>query len=959
VAEPACSIDKYDRAFSLSFGLGPDLAPSDRSTYLSDLDADAGFLHLDRPGRVEHDPRLPADRRVRALEFSGNAARTVVLPRTTASFGAPVEPAQAAIDAVAIRSPPAAVPQGGKTLAEVAASRFRWDDFARSASALPIPTYTDESLVISWATEPSLTAPLGNTIPGIVADQTSEFLLATSPGLGNGELDLKLLRAPVIGLVRFERYRHLILEGGALSVGRPSNAGAIVIRALGGQAVASPSGAPILRSHMVVLENVSAESAAMCLANLTFCVLARRSDVLKLAFFTAPFRKSVVLLFKTWIAYLKVIGPTPNPLPTLPAAMRAPFEAAGDPTLPQIEQLVNHCLTTANVKTSLVNFIQNQFAPLLCGASWKQIGIDLPVTPVAPLLREFRELEALMTSADTWLPCFAGCPVGKAARAYQVPNSATAASPALRPLAELTTFDLEALIVSDWAAFAFPAVTPAAAPDDFHTLDLSPFDSVHGGYLASFRVVDGSMTTPDWLSMAINGTNATAQFAPPVDFSSAATDGHPLAGAVGWSRFMTARDARTRLNTLRSANVTGRNVRVARANLDWWITTTNVLVAGNWPVVVPGAGPGAIPPTPSNPYGVGTTVTARTAPGANTNLPSGFDEFDLEAVLEAQAVVKNGRTHAADLDAGLFLALLDREGLKTVGGFERTATPRTFGALPAAWGGFTTRDLTDVSIVNWLVFPFGLDLLVRGDITNVNAHPLLVSPTDVGFANRFRTTYSALAQRLVNTDILPATWEPMMSPERMLAVLERRKLGRNAAGTLTATTLTRSALTLGIILQQATFQWVHNRLSLATRNRGEPVPVPEDFAWVKVDELTTGAPPTPGPDALAAQRRKYIAYWALVYLAFNTSPPTWNAWVNAVPAAALANTTVSEFLVYHANANPAALEPPGGAPRTLGQRGNMLRFAAGLDAYLRLNLGGAAVDTADPNSRPAAAWPVT
>lgn len=964
---PSTSID-FARDFSLPLGVPTPLAAADLATYLAQLGAHAGSMYLDRPGRVEHDPGNPTRRLLRQLPLANDAARSVLLPRTTKNFGATFEPSAAAIDAIAKRRVAAAVAAPPASLAEVASRQFRWDDVARQAAAAPLPVFADESVVIDWPLAGAAAGAVGQAVPGVWNDVASTHLLATVPAARDGELDPTLLRCPVVGLVRFERYRHISSAGGVLSVLRPSQAGAVVIQALAGGAAMPAHGAPIFRKHLVVLEHVATASAVECLAALTWCQLTHRAAIRAQAALKKAWATTVTALLTSWLAWLETVpgAATTDPLASVPAAELVPFQrgfgtgaaaAAPVPTAAQLEDLIASVLADPTAKTSLQGYVRTVFAPLLCGGSWKEIGVDLPVAPTSPRTplqsRAHRVLEALMNSADTWLPVYAGCPVGRPARFYAI-DATPLAQRTLAPLERLTTFDLEALLISEWVELSIPGISAPALPDRFHAPVLTAYDGLPGGRLAALRIVDvggggALLLTRDWLDICTQGSNARGRYAAPLDFEPFAAAGHPLAPVLDWPTVSKAALARQRLDTLRTSNVQGRNVTVAAANLAWWVACANVDVGGLWPVTLPGIGPPATPPTPSNPYGLGATNIAL-LPGL-FNEPSGFDETDLAAALGACAVVRNGRTLVADLQPALVLAVLDREGLKSVGGLERTAQLRDFGNDPAL-AGWSALDFLDFAVQKWLIFPFGLDLLVLGRVDNVNGHPFQQNVNLGNFAALFRSTVAVMGQRYVDAGILPPN-EPSLGPERMLASLRRRRL-RVPPG-LRLLTRSRSALALGVIWQQATFQWVHQRLSLATRPLGAPVPAVEDFAWVRVDELVNGAPPPPGANANSAERRRYLAYWGLVYLAFNTSPPTWNRWVNAVPAAALAaGTTIGEYLVFHRNADPAALEPPG-AGRTRGQRGNMLRFVTGLDAYLRMNLGGPAPDLLDPQAR---AWPV-
>ncbi len=167
----------------------------------------------------------------------------------------------------------------------------------------------------------------------------------------------------------------------------------------------------------------------------------------------------------------------------------------------------------------------------------------------------------------------------------------------------------------------------------------------------------------------------------------------------------------------------------------------------------------------------------------------------------------------------------------------------------------------------------------------------------------------------------------------------------------------RSAQWMAIALQMATFQWIHKQLSIATGTRHLTTTTTDE--WVRANEYVVDPPPAPGATANSDERRRFIAYWSLVYVGFNTSPPTWNCWVNSVPDAKIAaGEPVSRFLTDRKNTVNTAVEPgphDGPEKRLIGQRGHMVRFAAGLDAYMRLGVDADGADISDPHDR---AWPL-
>jgi hypothetical protein len=523
--------------------------------------------------------------------------------------------------------------------------------------------------------------------------------------------------------------------------------------------------------------------------------------------------------------------------------------------------------------------------------------------------------------------------------------------PRALPFEALSVVELEALAVAGKTVDVFPGVTPGALPDPLDPIDLTPFAGSSPGRAAVFRTVDlappkQEYTTVDWLDETIQGARYQQELPPPVEFGDLA-GGHALTEPLGWAAFRTGGSLRAGLDALHAATVGGR--RLDDAIVDWWVAKVDIGAGGRWPVALPGAGgPPDLPAGPQRPF-----VDAATRP---VGTASGLDAFDLAAVQAARALVRDGRDETAQVELPLFLAVMDREGYRTNGGQDRvgnfgdqgfrdhplkivdqvTGLPRSIRRddFPAAVTGLGQAFLDNFARVGWIVFPYGLDIFNQG----VNAGSFVAS-----VASSFTDRLTFLRQERV----LAASVDPAWAHAFALDRLRGRAFGVDAV--LQNQRRSRRLQWLGILCQQAEFQQRHKALSNAFQ-LGSP--------FDEVDELVSGVRPQPGPDANSPQRKAYLAYWALVYLAFNVLPSTWNAWVQEAEAARdkVAGETVSAFLLYHTNTDPLAVEPPrpppGPDPRHLFQRANMLRFAVALDAYLRVDPGGAH-DTSDPAAR---AW---
>ncbi|MDF1488998.1 hypothetical protein [Tessaracoccus caeni] len=965
--KPGATID-FSREFSLPFGVPTDLTDAALADYLGQLGAEASMVYFDRPDRVALEPGFaPKVKSSRVRTLSIGADRLVV-PRC-AGVVPSLPAADLDLDAKRVSdsggSWVAAGPVPGMSMAQVAARRFRWDDDAKAAAPLPQPLLTDEALTAYWPDRPALPPLPAADQPGIAEDDAAGYLLATSAGARDGELERTLLRAPAVGLVRFERYRHLVLRAGRLQVAQPSATGAWVLKAM-------PSGStrsPLDEQRTVVFEHVAVEHAIECAARLVTVHLLRLADVLAASRFRPAVLGQMSWLLRSWLAWLSVVAPVVRPgtaglAATIPATMRAPFEGTKTASRGSVEAMVAYVLADAAAKASLLDFVVSYYAPLLCGRSWSELGVDLPIEPAnrpPELVKAHLALERLPFASEMWLLAFAGCPLGRPGRLYEPRTAPSPAHP--RPLGRLTTFELEAVAIAGLTTAEYPDVAAPDVADPLRQVDLSGFAADSPGVLAVLRAVDKApprqeFTTYDWLAELVKGARRAGPQPAKLDFGNYAAHGHPLAPVLHFPQHVEAVELSARMERLGAVRLGGKPL--GAATIDWWSTTTGLRdAAGDWPATVPAQADASLPPSPSTPYKSGTTLKVppltsywqqdgEFAPGAPR--VTGFDEVEIEAVLRAVKVVRNGKTLATDLDPALFLALLEREGFRGAASGERLAVERDVTGVFAPGVRSLGRNADHVGLMLWLIYPFGLDMVVRNKpLQNVQFdNPALVTLTRDNVRDHFllRLTAEGLFDQSAD---LRVDWESA------LRYLGARRPAKWTPGGLRHRTASRTALWMAFAIHQATFQWVHRLLTQATTPR-KSVPPAGGNPYVQVAEFLAPPPPPVGADATTAERRRYIAYWSLVYLAFNVEERTWNAWVDSVPDPVLASgTSISEYLVYHRNASPKALEPPGAGPRQRGQRGNMLRFATALDGYLRLAYGSPAEDTTDPAAR---AWPV-
>ena len=947
---PACTIDFVTRDFSLPFGLPPELPDAQSvQAYITALGLEVGVRRYQglTAASATQDPSDPGPPSARRAQACGGVTPALFPPSTplpVAAAAAAVVVSKTQLDSVGKTTWLAAVPVAGKTTAEAAGSTFRWDMDARKAFALPAPSFAEECLVAFWSSEPTGGPALSAAVPGVLDSDAATYLLRTPTSVQDGELDGLLLRAPARSLIRFERYRHLRqVSASKLTTSHPSTAGAVVMRTLPTTLGPPESGAPLFKQSTLVLENVSVDAASASLGALAYCQVVHYAELAEIDAAKKSLNAQLTWLFRVWLAYLAVARPLvrptdPDVTSDLDPAVRKPFEQNGTPGNAAIKAFASAALGSEPAKQSLIAFARDFYGSLLCGVSWTELGADLPADPASrpPDLKFAHEvLERIMSAPDAYLVAFAGCPVGQASQVYLQSVGPAAGD---IPVQALTPFDLEGLLIAGHASDVFADVTAPSEPGVLQPYDLSGYDQRADGFMAALRVVDvqpgkHAFTALEWLGETIKGSNRGVFEDPALDFSALGGDGHPLAEPLGWGNFTRAQKLRDDLSTLGATTVGAQTL--AQAIVGWWVAKTGLGlgVAGTWPTQDPfSAGVTETPAGPSAPFAPGDTLTKG----------SGFDVYDLATALDAAGLVRDAKDPANPPPLALFLALLNSEGYRDGARADRTGGLDSAGWKDAANPLLTKPNLAAAGVppgggledaiarLDWILFPYGLDIFNQAMTFDANC---------VGSA---RTSFSAHLDQLtadgVYTGDLPSLYAHKYALDRLT--------GRFSPATLRAQNrrLTRRLQLLGIGCQQAEYQDRHHRLQHADET-GNPFEV--------VDEFVAATAPAPGTDANSDDRRKFIAYYALVYLAFNASPATFSLWVRAANEHRGAEP-VSTYLLYYKNAQPRQLEPTltgelPGTTRQLYQRANMLRFAVALDAYLRI--GGAAADTADPGGR--------
>jgi hypothetical protein len=428
-----------------------------------------------------------------------------------------------------------------------------------------------------------------------------------------------------------------------------------------------------------------------------------------------------------------------------------------------------------------------------------------------------------------------------------------------------------------------------------------------------------------------------------MDFSLYGDLDHPLATATGWDLFSAGVKYRACMDRLAGGALT-------QQLLAWWLANVTfkhqaIGDADKWPTLNPGEGETEQfnPPGPENPYRDGTTSRGNV---------SGFDADDLAAALAAQRVVRGGKGFGT-VDLALILALAEREGYRANAARDRQAVPELIGG--PAHAKFLGVAASDANVgpeyLNWsnfrevfarnsfLIWPFGLDHMIFPDPLSA------IKPSQLRY---LQSTSQTFQQQLENFT-LPADPDHALLPRDFLPsedvdrfIRDRVDTRRAAAGNFDVVRLSRELQWVGLAIQAALFQYRHFQLHDPTAHGYEAVP-----------EFTSPVLPDPGVDANSAERAEYVAYYALLYMAFNLTRETFNRWVVAARNFLTSHPgepeTIPSLILFRKDTDPPPLSWSG--RRNAAHRGNVARFALALDAYSRLEPDPAGGDDHDPGVR--------
>src|SRR5205823_4475702 len=108
--------------------------------------------------------------------------------------------------------------------------------------------------------------------------------------------------------------------------------------------------------------------------------------------------------------------------------------------------------------------------------------------------------------------------------------------------------------------------------------------------LAAVRMVEEkrsrAFTTRDCLRTSVTGWHHRVDIISRLDFAPLAATGHPLALALSWDTFATARNIRTAMDTLNGTKHGGKTL--GQENVDFWVSASDFASKPKWPFQAPG-----------------------------------------------------------------------------------------------------------------------------------------------------------------------------------------------------------------------------------------------------------------------------------------------------------------------------------------------------------------------------------
>lgn len=1009
----------YGRAAALPFGTGPAALGADAlGTWLALLGADAAWLTYRHPDEQPFDPGYrghyfrqdagTADPDGRGGVFhpdfrGGRLARALTISGTGDALLVPRHWSHPDGDG-AVGTTSDLDPVTDAQLAGIIAdpedpepARTVWDGEHAAAADLPIPQHADESLLITWdATGPRSPRPLLDApLPGVFAEpyDPATPLLATSTAANgelDGELDRLLLRAPVAGSVRFQRYEHVVRRpDGGLALRRPSTTGRLVLRT---RPLPDLTESPLRLPQRFVVENVDAASLGTCLAPLVLDQFRRYAVLAADGTMPPDLPGQLGWVLRLWLAVAD-LAPSVATVPgALLGALSTEITPGARPSKGRVTAAVG-AIGAHDGWAALSDFVARVYGPVVGGAAWGgldpalDLDADTPLSP-AQLTSATGDVVMFQREAAGWVSCFAGAPLGRPAAVWLTGEDRQEPLDAVRTHAVgLTTFQVEALYQASSAAAGGDPIRAtgsarAAGPLTESTLrayarpahDLEP-----AGFLAVVRIAEPSLpkreyTMPDWLTEVVVGT-ARRVFQPPLldagEYTSrddVAHVDHPLAALADWHGVCDAWVVRDRLNALNDDGMGARS-------LAWWAAHTRLAdPSGLWPGShLKGERLDRTAPTPKSPYspassGTGVRTATHSRHGNDlgnkgvteedrTTVRDGWDDADLASVVVASQAVRDART-SSPVHPAVVMAVADTEGYLVFTSDNRNPQSwvEHFSSMPDKNAAFTVAGsrwqlsfMNMISRWSWTGWPYGLDLL-----TKRRDWDIFQRLASTGALQDMSDQFRWVIDQLRPADRDPATWllDPAFVPA---GNIERFAVDRLAVRWSTDRPkgwgadrpqhrrLTRRLEPVGLALQAAIFQWVHQQVHTGVGY------LPGDV-YHPLPEFTDPGSPPPGPgvDSLDPERRDFVAYWALVYLAFNTTPSMWSMWARTAEQDRTRSpaTRASTHLLFGVDNRHTDISADLDTANRMRILGNMSRFAAALDAYLRVDFS---VDRFDPD----------
>jgi hypothetical protein len=989
-AIPACSID-WTRLHSLAVAVPPEsLSDADRLVYVQGIRAGAD-IPLSTFGR--YNSTAPDSRAVRTT-VTGH-----VLPAdSTATSTAGTLPA-AANGVVATGAFTPAAPDAG-TRAQVETQLQRkvpFDATSRSFSPVPMPFRDLDAVRCFFPTQAA--PPFADTLelddPGVQAGDTTlpALLLETRMDGATrflGELDRLLLRAPVAGRFRFEPY-YVYTQPDATTftpVG-PSTSGRLIVQqpALGTAEKLEKTDTQVFKARAFAFEHVDRASVAQLAHRVVMLQLAFAKETVRAhkgetgaeARLAIPKSSPEVLgwvldavngTLRAWTAFLSVLAWRPEDATVksaLPAAWFAGFDSkpmrASDAK--SLTDAIDQIKADEDWLASLLFFSENVLAPRLAGYTWSEVltrnGQDpdtrrFPVTkdkpPFTPadaaVAKQHARLRLLEDPKWRWLPCFAGCAIGRPSRVY-----APAAPPAgtrVHPANAITTYELEVLHTAGSAhtALGLGAQPAGAAPAPGVAMDLAPYAAQAIGHGCTFTAersaADRLHTTVDWLVELTRGVHARRVdedgFVDLLALRDPATgEGNPLLGALRADEADRARHLRRQADALETNGLGPRLV-------TWWDGQLNFATAGDqWHF-----DSRDMAKAPKDPYGSGDTNGMGKTLFTFDDLvfltpPSGFDGFDLESASQAaERMTKPLGT--SPLPVAVVLTLMETEGVKLFAPINRRTRNTTSAAAAVRWEGRRRAgspgprarsdfgpNNSDIARRTWLGYPYGLDTYAAH--LTPTAMDARVKATAVDSDVIALDAGESIGRYI--SDRVYADWE-VLPPA-------------SATGVPTIWKRSRRAHWAAISLMVAYYRHIETEVHRPSTDN--------DFQATDgfKPDLTKWFPAGSSPPSLVgvtpndAAWKDYLTYYAVLYLGHNGGPTLLREAMRGVESnipGATALTHRDWFVARHL--------------RSRDYMGNVARFIIGLDAFLRLDyMAGAtpgdyataAPDTTDPAGR---AW---